>query len=79
MTEFKRTTQAVDEFFSCTHGACCAIRAFVSNPGRDTSYHKPNLRIEALVQSLLDGTNGDLQHLGELIGKTGGIRYPLVA
>lgn len=40
MTEFKRTTQAVDE-------------------------------IEALVQSLLDGTNGDLQHLGELIGKTG--------
>lgn len=40
----------------------------------DVTHHKPNLRIEALVQSLLDGTNGDLQHLGELIGKTGWIR-----
>lgn len=24
------------------------------------------------MQSLLDGASGDLQHLGELIGKTGG-------
>ncbi|CAJ1361363.1 unnamed protein product, partial [Effrenium voratum] len=40
MTEFKRTTQAVDE-------------------------------IETLVQTLLDGSSADLQHLGSLIGSTG--------